>query len=351
MTTFKGGHSIFGCDEFKGLNPDQRLTFAKENRLCFNCLGAGHRSSECKLNRTCSVKGCGIKRTKYLHLGSTEAKLSNHEDAAHEPSVRSGFISGALSVSAVNGAGNLRVALSVVAVQGKSKGDSQSVSTFALLDTGSTSSFCSESLLRQLGEVGSKQKLHLSTIHCKESVARTSVVNLEVTSADNDYVIDIPLVYSIREIPIREENIVSMEDLEQWVHFGGLDVPQVYSGQVELLIGQDIPEALVPLEIRKGRVGDPFAIRIRTQLDWAVSGPLGGTGGDPVSHFVCSDAELDMRLNKVWKLESCENLSHENGLSPNDRKSLAINHTDGHYELGVPFKCQPVKLTNSRDNC
>ncbi|KAK8391594.1 hypothetical protein O3P69_017253 [Scylla paramamosain] len=41
---------------------------------------------------------------------------------------------------------------------------------------------------------------------------------------------------------------------------------------VELLIGQDAPTAMTPLEIRRGRDGDPFAIR--TRLGWAINGPL-----------------------------------------------------------------------------
>ncbi|XP_071837463.1 uncharacterized protein [Apostichopus japonicus] len=122
--------------------------------------------------------------------------------------------------------------------------------------------------------------------------------------------------------------------------------------QVELLIGQDVPEALVPIEVRKGKTGDPYAIR--TQLGWAVSGPLGKPGGNPVCHFVCSNAELDTQLKKFWKIDSSENLAHENGLSPNDKRAVAmweetICHTEGHYQLGIPFKQQPVELPNNRE--
>jgi len=39
---------------------------------------------------------------------------------------------------------------------------------------------------------------------------------------------------------------------------------------VELLIGQDAPSALMPLEVRRGRGGELFAAR--TKLGWAVNG-------------------------------------------------------------------------------
>ncbi|KAK8391270.1 hypothetical protein O3P69_017129 [Scylla paramamosain] len=41
---------------------------------------------------------------------------------------------------------------------------------------------------------------------------------------------------------------------------------------VEMLIGQDAPAALTPLEVRSGRDGDLFAIR--TELGWTKNDPL-----------------------------------------------------------------------------
>ncbi len=63
----KGNHTLFGCSEFKGKNPSERLEYAKTVKLCFNCLNPGHMSNACTLNRVCSVLGCGRKHTKFLH--------------------------------------------------------------------------------------------------------------------------------------------------------------------------------------------------------------------------------------------------------------------------------------------
>ena len=41
-------HTLFHCEEFKKLSPPQKLTFAKENGLCFNCLKPGkHSARDC----------------------------------------------------------------------------------------------------------------------------------------------------------------------------------------------------------------------------------------------------------------------------------------------------------------
>ncbi|KAJ8018245.1 hypothetical protein HOLleu_43866 [Holothuria leucospilota] len=62
-----GDHLLFGCDVFKAKRPEERLKIARDFKLCFNCLQPGHNSSSCRLNRTCTVSGCGRKHTKFLH--------------------------------------------------------------------------------------------------------------------------------------------------------------------------------------------------------------------------------------------------------------------------------------------
>ena len=62
-----GPHSIFRCEEFRRLKPQERYKMACDKHLCFNCLKSGHRSSTCTLARTCSVPGCSRRHTRYLH--------------------------------------------------------------------------------------------------------------------------------------------------------------------------------------------------------------------------------------------------------------------------------------------
>ena len=44
------------------------------------------------------------------------------------------------------------------------------------------------------------------------------------------------------------------------------------ANEVSLLIGQDVPDALKPLEVRDGGDGQPYAVR--TALGWIVNGPM-----------------------------------------------------------------------------
>ena len=75
--------------------------------------------------------------------------------------------------------------LSVVPVQVRTKQKSETVETYAFLDSGSNTSFCTESLLEKLKEQGKKTKLSLTTMHGKGPPVQCSVVELEVFDLDN----------------------------------------------------------------------------------------------------------------------------------------------------------------------
>ena len=67
-----------------------------------------------------------------------------------------------------------------------------------------------------------------------------------------------------------------MENLKEWEHLSDIELPKVEEhGAVALLIGQDNPDTLIPIDIRKGRQGVPYALK--TLLGWTHNGPLGDT--------------------------------------------------------------------------
>jgi len=53
---------------------------------------------------------------------------------------------------------------------------------------------------------------------------------------------------------------VRTTDFTQWSHLSGIAFCDVSVSQVSLLLGQDVPEALTPLEVSKGNDGDPYAV-------------------------------------------------------------------------------------------
>ena len=54
----QGSHELWKCGAFLGKSVKQRSTFARDSKLCFSCLQAGHMSKDCKMDLKCIKKGC-----------------------------------------------------------------------------------------------------------------------------------------------------------------------------------------------------------------------------------------------------------------------------------------------------
>ena len=165
-------HSLFYCQQFKDMTPDQRFQFAFDKRLCFNCLLHGHTSSQCNLRRTCTVKGCGLKHTKFLHTGRMigrssdgyrfpreASKSANQSNSATQTEYGNANADSSSHASCdTTGAGVYRVALPIIPVTVRSPDGNKQYNTYALLDSGSTNSFCLQELADEL-QVKGKHKV------------------------------------------------------------------------------------------------------------------------------------------------------------------------------------------------
>ena len=292
-----GAHSLFGCSAFKELRVQDRLNFAFDKKLCYNCLKPGHFSSTCRLTRTCSVPGCNAKHTKFLHpLDGGESSQDKSVPApTSKPEVLSSFseVGDGQNYSAT-GASHVRVALPILPVIVRVPGSQRHVRTFALLDPGSTSTFCSEDLVKTLGVIGKKGPLSLTTLEKKNSETETLIVNLEVSDMSSESVLELPEVYARPYLPININNMGRSEDLNGWKHLRDVEIPKVDADKVTLLIGQDVPKALMPIDLRTGKPGDPYATK--TALGWTLHGPLGGrtssSGTTAIANFVQVNHDL-----------------------------------------------------------
>ncbi|XP_022102055.1 uncharacterized protein LOC110985381 [Acanthaster planci] len=351
----KGNHTLFGCSEFKGKTPQERFNFAKAERLCYNCLRPGHVSSACSLHRVCSVAGCGKRHTKFLHpLKQTPSSgVEDDRPAGPEATAQSSFTETDHGTSCVTGVGVYRVALPIIAVKVSAVDGDCSVDTYALLDNGSTSSFCTEELACRLSIKGKRQSLTLTTMTKAKVKTETTVVSLVVNSFDQQAAVKLDKVYTRHSLPINDDNIAEPEDITKWPHLRDISIPQVEKGKVHLLIGQDSPEALLPLEVRSGETKAPYATR--TRLGWSLNGPLGMSMRPAVtSSYVAVDDALEQQLQRFWKLDAAESLyDDDKGMSVQDKRAIALWEStvcmkDGHYELPIPFKNNPPRLADNR---
>ena len=108
--------------------------------------------------------------------------------------------------------------------------------TYALLDTGSSNSLCTRSLMTKLNLKCPKMSYQLNTLHGSGS-QRTEVAMLKMSSRDGKESILMKNVIVTENIPIESRDI----DVGNYPHLKDLSFST--SSSVDILIGQDNPAA------------------------------------------------------------------------------------------------------------
>ena len=344
-------HKIYGCPVFKALRIKERINLVKQKGLCMNCFARGHLCRDCPIRSVCGIEGCSKKHSRFLHLrrlaDETQAIPTETAPAAvpHAPMTNAATASATSTASSsFTGAKGGKVALPIVPIRVHLPlSPLQFVDTYALLDQGSTCTFCSDTLADRLNAPRNKEILELTTLSGKETL-NTTYVHLKATTLDHGphtQAIDLKLVYTRPTIGVGLTSLVSDEELRSFKHFKGIKVPNIQAEEVHVIIGNDVPEALVPLEVRSGRLGEPYATR--TRFGWAINGPVIGDRActTTTSYFIDTNASLQRQVAQFWELENLGGnpVPH----SDVDREVLddwevSAERENGHYMLHIPFK-------------
>ena len=331
-----GGHKLEKCEQFSAKSREDKLKFVRDRKLCENCLYYTHFANGCKCPRACNVEQCTIKRK---HLGSLHDALlasfrrRQEENRDQEPSLSSSSsdmrtqgasVSSSASVmqtqsdhvvmkSSISVAGGRQEcrALPIVPVKVKGRGRDEIITTYALLDNGSTSTWCSEGLAKKLGVAGPRIQVSLSTIEKDSNPTSCFRISPEIMDMDEVNMIELPEVLTKEKLIISTDGISCQDDVLRWPHLSGIQVSEKINAEVELLIGQDVPEALEPSEVRSRHGCGPYATK--TKFGWTLNGPLGRRGRLGVCdvNFVRADEVLSQQFNLFMNLEFSESVSEE----------------------------------------
>ena len=333
----QGAHRLFYCERFKQMKPVERLQFVKQHNLCENCLLGNHATSRCRKSSVCSVPGCGKKHTKFIHVsqGSHDRDRNYTADVSERHASDNDSMGNKSKPKVVNGSVNTGSSVYMPIVCVRVNGSTE---TCALLDSGSSNTFCSKNLVQSLGIHGSSVSYELSTLNTDDKAQVSQVVNLHVSSLDGSESLKFSNVYVVDKIPVASYKV----DTKAFNHLK--ELPLVDGGNsVELLIGQDNAEALIPFEVRRGDKGQPFAAK--TLFGWVVNGPsavVNYVKHSVVSNFISTHA-LEDKVAELWNIEnagihdSCTSWSQEDKQVINlwDKECVVI---DSHYQLPIPWR-------------
>ncbi len=396
-------HCLDNCKTFMNKSPFARKMFVISHKLCFGCYSPAHSVTNCTQKLVCREKDCGFAHPTGMH-GTHKYKgkaKSNTEAAPH--------ISNGCTKCDENSEDSIEVlSLSVLPMLLWHKSNPNHViKVYGMLDNCSQGTFIKKDILRSLDAPKVNTKITIKTITGTTTEDADIVNDLIVSSIDGSNQIDLPKVFSRRDLPVDQDEIPTPERVRRWSHLQDIadDIPDLDCDvPIGLLIGVNCPAALRPIEVIKEENGGPFAQR--TAFGWCIVGPL-SSGQSAVNSLRCNriavtDAttnqysqhyfavqdevkdvnaatvlmdmyrkefneptpkEMKKQLQKgvmhppqstTEKVSTRSSLQHdEKSNSREDEKFLAkiekeITLVDGHYQLPLPFREDNVKMPNNR---
>ena len=135
----------------------------------------------------------------------------------------------------------------------------------------------------------------------------------------------------IKQIPTRGISC----DISHYPHLRGITCPG--DVRVDILIGQDNPAILQPIDVRTGKHNEPFAVR--GVLGWTLNGPVHSQRpGKCVMNNLVSTISIE-KLDSLYKLDHFDDNLH---IPPEDDQVMTMCNqrgkvTDGHIELPIPL--------------
>ena len=350
-------HSLEACQDFMKMKVEQRKEFLKDRRLCFACFGENHVSKGCVRRKTCAT--CHKSHPTLLHIeGFTIVK----RDSSKEPDS-----DGIPKVSCHRARLEQSTILhSILPVLVSAKDSCRQVMTYALMDNGSSGSFVTEGLKKQLGVEGIPTTLRLGTMHGESLVDSSILKGLTVMDAEGKTKIELPKLYTREEIPVDHDQIPTPEIARRWKHLKGVAsvIPEYQPNlEIGLLIGANCPSALEPLKVVPSNGEGPFAVQYR--LGWTVNGPIKVnfeefTNKVTVNRISVIEASSVKEvispesIHKMFELDFNERNSNDLAYSQEDNKFLCeveknTQFVNGHYVVPLVFKKPEVALPDNRE--
>ncbi|XP_069128774.1 uncharacterized protein [Argopecten irradians] len=350
-------HSLDKCRKIIAKDMKERYDHIKENGLCFGCLRKGHISKTCKNRSTCNV--CGKRHPSILHNDSMKATSDNNRsqdsDKANSrdieiPSVSTGYTFAVDDQSA----GDVSSAMAIIPVRIKLKSKPHSVETYAFLDTGSSASFCTEKVMRQLGASGKRTQLTLSTMGKPFQMKTYAINGMQVSDMNMDNIIDLPKVFTKESMPVNNSHIPTKEEISKWEHLAqiSLDRPHV---EIGLMLGSNVPDAYTPTQVIAGPSGSPHATK--TKLGWVIWNVIRNNDSVEVNrlHIENETTEsLEDIAKKSINMDFPERLIDDKREPSREDKDFmrqaeqSIHLDNGHYYcVSLPFRDKNIVLPDN----
>ncbi|XP_060580217.1 uncharacterized protein LOC132737005 [Ruditapes philippinarum] len=317
------------CNKFKSMSLNDRYKLVRSLKLCYNCLKGKHFTNKCRKPKICNVTNCNVKHHILLH---SWVKPDNGHTA----------VQSSCNCAATEGS-TVKNCLGIIPVIVRG-GDGSSCQTYALLDDGADKTLCDERLLRSLNITGKPVTFRMSTANSREGIIHGQEADLDIQPIDGNESITLRKVWSVKSLPISTRSAAKYADIRNLPYLSGINIPDIDTIDVMMLIGTDSPIAHIPLEVKFGNSDEPYAIR--TRLGWAIRGPvptMKESNDININFFESRDMLLQQQIDRLWTADFNDKSQVKSCMSVEDKNAMksmesTLTREDGHYKLGLPWR-------------
>lgn len=369
----KKGHTIQRCYNFKKQSVQERWDLVRGKKMCFRCLGSGHRSKACKADACghCSSNGhhsflCSPKvavkpppnRGELRSMSSDDSNAStvnsfsmhrNEENDGEETPdpVMDQTPSGPHMCSSMKSQ-QARVRVRVLPVQVYANDSSTPIQVYCLLDSGSDLTITTKSLARSLGVHGPTCDLSIAGMNSTKLVKAMDVA-FDIRGFDCNQSYHLDRVICVEQLNCHSCPVPTNTDVARYSPFKGLSFPEVSPHEIQLIIGVDNYHLHQSLETRSAGTQPLFAER--TPIGWCLVGRdidqhtvrLSSTYSvarvqqvPMTSSGTLYDQSCDVDLRETAEDEATAySVEDEEVQKLMERSCEKIN---GHYQLPLPFR-------------
>ena len=326
------------CNKFKSMSLNDRYKLVRSLKLCYNCLKGKHFTNKCRKPKICNVTNCNVKHHILLH---SWVKPDNGHTA----------VQSSCNCAATEGS-TVKNCLGIIPVIVRG-GDGSSCQTYALLDDGADKTLCDERLLRSLNITGKPVTFRMSTANSREGIIHGQEADLDIQPIDGNESITLRKVWSVKSLPISTRSAAKYADIRNLPYLSGINIPDIDTNDVMMLIGTDSPIAHIPLEVKFGNSDEPYAIR--TRLGWAIRGPvptMKESNDININFFESRDMLLQQQIERLWTTDFNDKSQVKSCMSVEDKNAMksmesTLTREDGHYKLGLPWRDRNSSFVNN----
>ena len=241
-----------------------------KNRLCFDCLGTGHRRAECSKKAVCDI--CKGSHPTALHRDPIISRSSASVPLTSVSSVSAPSTT-AVTISAIGS--DLKGScdtMPIIPVKIKLRNSDNEIATYAFLDTGSSDTIITEQLMAQLNARGQRINGNIITLHgCDVPTSCVAVSGLEVCGYGEETYISLPTVYTQPSLPVTKDQIPTQEDVSRWPYLSDIVITKL-DADIGILIGGNAWNTMEPWMIVNSIGDGPYPVY--TLLGWVANGPV-----------------------------------------------------------------------------